>query len=209
MASKDERRIFLLIFVVLFIVVNIQGARTTKNAQKSYAYLIRIKTLERTITKYAYDNVVYPNATLNLTTIGRKQMISAHLCLRKPVYKFYIEGFFYQMKDQIFHEVISFPKIEICELIKVSSETFLFREILELLKRVLPKLIHECPYEGVRTLVLFVEFRNLFDFKVVEAYNLSVLPYTNIFMMVPSGLLNIKIKNGFIFHFCQLILRRV
>lgn len=188
MTSKSDRKTFLMTLILtILIFITIHAAKTTKKVQKNYSHLIKVKTLEKTITKYGYDNIVYPNATLYTKFYGRLQTFNGYIMIRKPIYKFYAEGTFLQMKDQKFQQRFKVPKVEVCEIIKFSSETFFLRELFDLAKRMAPELIHECPYKGVRIWAIFKIIIKII-FQVLEGYNITI-PYTNLFKLFPSGLL--------------------
>lgn len=65
------------------------------------------------------------------------------------------------MADKIYKEVLRLPTIEVCEVMRLTAKSFLLREIFELAKKMIPGVVHECPYEGVSK--NFIQFFKLFD----------------------------------------------
>lgn len=162
-------KLFIFTSILIFLV---HGQRPKLTNLSSYA---KLKTFDCYFNDFAVENWVFQNYSCELRPYTRSlKSMNVYLAMRKPLHKLFVRflGIFYliltkfllipQIHGQVYYQydnlnfrkVLKVPQVEICYYIKFSSENFLLKLILEVLKKHLKALLDECPYEGVRNVIL-------------------------------------------------------
>jgi hypothetical protein len=97
-AKCSLKRIFEGLILLIYILATSNSASTTKNPDRSFAHLFKVKAFEGYVSKYAEENIIYPNHSFYLAKYGRTQSINFYLMIRKPIYKFYVRIFLKKIK---------------------------------------------------------------------------------------------------------------
>ncbi|KAG5666832.1 hypothetical protein PVAND_014842 [Polypedilum vanderplanki] len=100
--------------------------------------------------------MAYPNYTCYAKSWSRTiSTMNGYMLLRRPISEAYTDSTLYYKYGTIYREVMKLPKFELCNLMELSKNNILLRQIFVAAMAAAPGFVHPCPYE------------------VIEAYNVS------------------------------------
>ncbi|KAG5666830.1 hypothetical protein PVAND_014840 [Polypedilum vanderplanki] len=155
-------------FLIILFFLPFISAKRTYNALPSHGRftfkLFKCEPTEETLTVFAY-----PNYTCYAKSWSRTvSTINGYILLRRPISEGYCDAVLYYKYGTIYREIIKLQKFELCNLLELSKNNIMLRQIFVAAMAAAPGFVHPCPYE------------------VIEAYNVS-FPTHVLFSLFPQG----------------------
>ncbi|CAG9806906.1 unnamed protein product [Chironomus riparius] len=113
--------------------------------------------------------MIHPNVTCKIDKIDRRtSALNVYIGFKVPTDHIFSQCHLYYKSDGVFREVIVTPEFDWCLIGRATQEGFFLQQFSEMIRKVVPKLISDCPRS-------FLEIRNL------------TLPSHPFFNFLPSG----------------------
>lgn len=130
-----------------------------------------IKSHNLNFSDFAYENYIHRNWSLSINNYRRNaQSLSLYISIKAPVNKMQMIANLFKLENDAYRQLLSTPLVELCKILKFSTENFLFRGMMDLVEKTVPGLVHECPYEGVRCNSLNLSFKINSKFKTLNDF---------------------------------------
>ncbi|KAL7024933.1 hypothetical protein ACKWTF_013258 [Chironomus riparius] len=168
-----------LFYIVILLLLSFKTAYLNARSKQSLLNTPRFKTFSCIFSQEMLE-MIHPNVTCKIDKIDRRtSALNVYIGFKVPTDHIFSQCHLYYKSDGVFREVIVTPEFDWCLIGRATQEGFFLQQFSEMIRKVVPKLISDCPRS-------FLEIRNL------------TLPSHPFFNFLPSGVFKFIAKMRFV-----------